>query len=119
MQHNWLFRLHHPALHLRRYQSWEAESVDAAREKLKMRLLRRMDKTGLLRVNFDPLLTRLLREVRYFLLYTGKVIELPEGALALFFPSLCFFLSCTLAPFFEDKLKSALITCESLCSANF
>ena len=29
-----------------------------------MRLLRRMDKTGLLRVNFDPLLTRLLREVR-------------------------------------------------------
>ena len=47
-----------------KYQTWEAESVDAAREKLKMRLLRRMDKTGLLRVNFDPLLTRLLREVR-------------------------------------------------------
>ena len=62
-----------------KYQTWEAESVDAAREKLKMRLLRRMDKTGLLRVNFDPLLTRLLREVRYFLLYTGKQIELPEG----------------------------------------
>ena len=31
-----------------------------------MRLLRRLEKTGLLKVNFNPALVRLLREVRYF-----------------------------------------------------
>jgi dynein heavy chain len=67
-----------------KYQTWESDSVDPSRERLKMRLLRRMDKTGLLKVNFDPMLTRLLREVRYFLLYTGKEIALPSAALDIY-----------------------------------
>jgi dynein heavy chain len=50
-----------------RYREWEVESVDAARQKLTMRLLRRHEKSGLLKVNFDPALTRLLREIRFFL----------------------------------------------------
>jgi dynein heavy chain len=56
-----------------KYEQWESECVDSAKEKLKMRLLRRHEKTGLLKVNFDPALMRLLREVRYFLLFGLKI----------------------------------------------
>jgi len=52
-----------------RYTGWENDSVAAATDKLKMRLLRRQEKTGLLKVNFDPALVRLLREVRFFLIF--------------------------------------------------
>lgn len=37
--------------------------------------------TGVLRVNFDPALVRLLREVRYFLLLPDLPIEIPANAL--------------------------------------
>ena len=43
-----------------------------------MRLLRRMEKTGLLKVNY---LVQLLREVRYFLLFG---LEVPPSALEMF-----------------------------------
>ena len=46
-----------------------------------MRLLRRVEKTGLLRVNFDPALTRLLREVKYFKLLN---LEIPSSALEIY-----------------------------------
>jgi dynein heavy chain len=64
-----------------KYQQWEQECVDSAKEKLKMRLLRRHEKTGLLKVNFDPALMRLLREVRYFLLFG---LDIPEDAQEMF-----------------------------------
>ena len=59
------------------FEQWKSEAVDSAKEKLKMRLLRRMEKTGLLKVNFDPDLARLLREVRYLKLID---IEVPPAA---------------------------------------
>jgi dynein heavy chain len=65
----------------KRYSEWAHDEVDKAREKLKMRLLRRHDKTGLLKVNFDPALVRLLREVR-FLLVCG--LDVPQEALEMF-----------------------------------
>ncbi|CEL96675.1 unnamed protein product [Vitrella brassicaformis CCMP3155] len=61
--------------------SWEAEVVESSKDKLKQRLLRRLEQTGLLRVNFDPALTRLLREVRYFLLLG---LPVPEAAAEIF-----------------------------------
>eukprot|EP00928_Gymnodinium_smaydae_P023763 TRINITY_DN1947_c0_g1_i2.p1 TRINITY_DN1947_c0_g1~~TRINITY_DN1947_c0_g1_i2.p1 ORF type:complete len:4562 (+),score=1174.36 TRINITY_DN1947_c0_g1_i2:66-13751(+) len=64
-----------------RYSTWENSSVDVAKEKLKMRLLRRQEKSGLLKVNFDPALVRLLREVRFFLIFD---IQVPEAALEMF-----------------------------------
>eukprot|EP00929_Paragymnodinium_shiwhaense_P077081 TRINITY_DN3967_c0_g2_i2.p1 TRINITY_DN3967_c0_g2~~TRINITY_DN3967_c0_g2_i2.p1 ORF type:complete len:4576 (+),score=1729.31 TRINITY_DN3967_c0_g2_i2:93-13820(+) len=64
-----------------RYANWENTAVDIAKEKLKMRLLRRQEKTGLLKVNFDPALVRLLREVRFFLIFN---IEVPEDALEMY-----------------------------------
>eukprot|EP00931_Biecheleriopsis_adriatica_P036383 TRINITY_DN2095_c0_g1_i5.p1 TRINITY_DN2095_c0_g1~~TRINITY_DN2095_c0_g1_i5.p1 ORF type:complete len:4649 (-),score=1173.32 TRINITY_DN2095_c0_g1_i5:61-14007(-) len=66
---------------LQRYSTWEQTSVEAAKEKLKMRLLRRQEKSGLLKVNFDPALVRLLREVRFFLIFD---IQVPEAALEMF-----------------------------------
>jgi len=66
---------------LQRYQTWEQTSVEAAQEKLKMRLLRRQEKSGLLKVNFDPALVRLLREVRFFLIFD---IEVPDAAKTMF-----------------------------------
>ncbi|KAF4742076.1 hypothetical protein FOZ63_017584 [Perkinsus olseni] len=63
------------------FEGWEADCVDSAKEKLKMRLLRRLEKTGTLKVNFDPQLVRLLREVRYFLLFG---LEVPEAALEMY-----------------------------------
>eukprot|EP00929_Paragymnodinium_shiwhaense_P077084 TRINITY_DN3967_c0_g3_i3.p1 TRINITY_DN3967_c0_g3~~TRINITY_DN3967_c0_g3_i3.p1 ORF type:complete len:4541 (+),score=1544.66 TRINITY_DN3967_c0_g3_i3:127-13749(+) len=64
-----------------RYEQWEHECVDSAKEKLKMRLLRRHEKTQLLKVNFDPALVRLLREVRYFLLFG---LDIPHDAREMF-----------------------------------
>jgi dynein heavy chain len=63
-----------------RYTAWETE-VEAAKEKLRLRLLRRQEKTGLLRVNFDAALTKLLREVRFFLVFD---IEVPPAAMEMF-----------------------------------
>ena len=65
---------------LQRYQTWEQTSVEAAKEKLKMRLLRRQEKSGLLKVNFDPALVRLLREVRFFLIFDIEVPPVPWNA---------------------------------------
>lgn len=64
-----------------RYYTWEQKEVDTAKERLKMRLLRRQEKTGLLKVNFDPALVKLLREVRFFLIFG---IEAPEAALEIY-----------------------------------
>jgi dynein heavy chain len=63
-----------------RYNSWESD-VETAKEKLRLRLLRRQEKTGLLKVNFDPALTRLLREVRFFLVFD---IQVPQAAMDMF-----------------------------------
>jgi len=47
---------------------WEREVETSSRDKLKQPLLRRDTDGVTLRVNFDPALVRLLREVKYFLL---------------------------------------------------
>ena len=44
---------------------WEREVVEQSEEKLNQALLTK-DDNGQLRVNFDPALIRLLREVKYF-----------------------------------------------------
>jgi dynein heavy chain len=66
---------------LKKYSEWQRHAVDGAKDKLKMRLLRRVEKTGLLKVNFDPALVRLLREVRYFLLFG---LTVPQAALDIY-----------------------------------
>ncbi|CAK9075362.1 unnamed protein product, partial [Durusdinium trenchii] len=65
----------------RRYSEWKQEAVEEAAKRLHMRLLRRHDRTGLLKVNFDPALVRLLREVRFFLIYG---MEVPPEALTIY-----------------------------------
>ena len=61
---------------------WKSETESTSDEKLKMNLLRpdeRESKTpGILRVNFDPMLVKLLREVKYFLLLG---VDVPEAAM--------------------------------------
>ena len=61
---------------------WTSETKSTSDEKLKMNLLRpdeRESKTpGILRVNFDPMLVKLLREVKYFLLLG---VDVPEAAM--------------------------------------
>ncbi|CAE7326731.1 ODA4, partial [Symbiodinium necroappetens] len=64
----------------RRYSDWKGEVAEAAK-RLHLRLLRRHDRTGLLKVNFDPALVRLLREVRFFLIFG---LEVPEEALTIY-----------------------------------
>ena len=49
-------------------------------QKLKQPLMSQ-DSQGVLRVNFDAALVRLLREVRYFLLLPDLPIEIPANAL--------------------------------------
>jgi dynein heavy chain len=66
---------------LKKYNEWQRHAVEGAKDKLKMRLLRRVEKTGLLKVNFDPALVRMLREVRYFLLFG---LQVPETALEIY-----------------------------------
>ena len=59
-----------------------AKSIEASTQtKLKLPLLRRNDVTKLLIVNFDPVLIKLLREVKYFL---GLGLEVPETATAIY-----------------------------------
>ena len=64
---------------------WEAGVEESTEGKLNKFLLVREDTTlfeeGLIRVNFDPVLVRLLREVKYLLLLN---IEVPEKAQLLF-----------------------------------
>ena len=50
-------------------------------QKLKQALMSQDPQSGVLRVNFDPALVRLLREVRYFLLLPDLPIEIPANAL--------------------------------------
>jgi len=59
---------------------WEQEVEASSQEKLKQPLLTK-DEMGILRVNFDPALTRLLREVRYFKLLN---LPVPENAAQIF-----------------------------------
>ena len=47
------------------------------------------DSQGVLRVNFDAALVRLLREVRYFLLLPDLPIEIPANALKVSLHSQC------------------------------
>lgn len=47
--------------------SWQKEVEQSSQEKLKQALLSK-DENGLLKVNFDPALVRLLREVKYLIL---------------------------------------------------
>ena len=71
---------------LRAYESemvsrWVAETESTSDEKLKMNLLRldeRGEIPGILRVNFDPMLVKLLREVKYFLLLE---VAVPDAAM--------------------------------------
>lgn len=65
----------------RRYSEWKEEAVGEAAKRLHLRLLRRHDRTGLLKVNFDPALVQLLREVRFFLIYG---LEVPAEALMIY-----------------------------------
>eukprot|EP00163_Fabomonas_tropica_P009916 TRINITY_DN1985_c0_g1_i1.p1 TRINITY_DN1985_c0_g1~~TRINITY_DN1985_c0_g1_i1.p1 ORF type:complete len:4225 (-),score=1474.45 TRINITY_DN1985_c0_g1_i1:598-13272(-) len=63
------------------YKAWVAESDSKAPEKLKQSLLTRDEETRLLKVNFDPALVRLLREVKYLIQLDLKV---PESAMAIY-----------------------------------
>ena len=59
-------------------KSWEAGVEENTEDKLNMTLLDRKEgEDGLLRVNFDPVLVRLLREVKYLKLMD---INVPERA---------------------------------------
>mmetsp|Transcript_13737 Transcript_13737/g.31794 ORF Transcript_13737/g.31794 Transcript_13737/m.31794 type:complete len:4493 (-) Transcript_13737:49-13527(-) len=62
-------------------EEWSREIENTSQEKLKQSLLRRDDDSPYLRVNFDPALVCLLREVKYFLLLK---IEVPESAMQIF-----------------------------------
>ena len=59
---------------------WEKEVEESSQEKLKQPLLCK-DENGLLKVNFDPALVRLLREVKYLKLLG---ISVPETAEVIF-----------------------------------
>ena len=59
---------------------WASNVEASSSEKLRLPLLMRLP-GGLLKVNFDPSLVRLLREVKYFLLLG---LNVPESALAIF-----------------------------------
>ena len=63
--------------------NWCLEQESTGTEKLKMNLLRREEggEHPFLRVNFDPALVCLLREVKYFLMLK---IEVPESAMQIF-----------------------------------
>ena len=63
-------------------KQWEAGVTESTDEKLNQFLLTKEEgEDGLLSVNFDPVLTRLLREVKYLLLLG---IEVPPKAQELF-----------------------------------
>eukprot|EP00916_Digyalum_oweni_P021759 GHVL01036069.1.p1 GENE.GHVL01036069.1~~GHVL01036069.1.p1 ORF type:complete len:4080 (+),score=886.02 GHVL01036069.1:1188-12242(+) len=60
-----------------KFKQWKDESIDFAKDKLKESLLKRVDKTGLIKVNFDTSLVRLLREVKYLL---SLGLDVPDSA---------------------------------------
>lgn len=62
-------------------EEWGRNIERSSQAKLKLPLLFTDSRSGLLRVNFDPALVRLLREVKYFLLLGLRV---PESALAIY-----------------------------------
>ena len=62
------------------YAAWGKGVDDVSQSKLKQPLLTRDAETRLLAVNFDPLLVRLLREVKYFIPMDK---EIPKSALEL------------------------------------
>ena len=62
-------------------EKWGAGMQAATQAKLKLPLLLRNRATGLLKVNFDPALVQLLREVKYFLLLR---LQVPDAALQVF-----------------------------------
>lgn len=61
-------------------QEWESEVEMSCKDKLNQPLLAQ-DSKGLLKVNFDPVLVKLLREVKYFLLISMPV---PQSAQKIF-----------------------------------
>jgi dynein heavy chain len=61
-------------------RDWSAHAEETGEERLKQALLVR-DVSGTIAVNFDPALTKLLREVRYFQL---QGVEVPPGAARVF-----------------------------------
>ncbi len=60
---------------------WSSRAEETGDERLKQSLLVRDATTGLVSVNFDPALTKLLREVRYFML---QGVDIPPGAAEVF-----------------------------------
>jgi dynein heavy chain len=60
---------------------WSSRAEELGDERLKQSLLVRDEATGMVSVNFDPALTKLLREVRYFML---QGVEIPPGAAQVF-----------------------------------
>ena len=63
------------------YSAWSAKDVSEAQGRMNTTFLRRVEKTGLVRVNFDTAISRLYREVGYFIFF-GLVV--PEEALAMY-----------------------------------
>ena len=63
------------------YSMWESESIAQAKEKLELKVLARRKPTGLVGLNFDPAIVRLLKEVKY-LKYFG--FQVPPVAMAMF-----------------------------------
>ena len=75
------------------YSEWTEEMEHTSQDKLKQNLLLREDtgeNSGMLRVNFDPALVCLLREVKYFKLLNDckaesqSLIPIPESAMEIF-----------------------------------
>jgi len=62
-------------------EEWSQQIENTSQEKLKQFLLRRDDDSLFLRVNFDPELVCLLREVKYFMLLN---IQVPESAMQIY-----------------------------------
>ena len=67
----------------RTVEEWAVKAEETGEERLKLNLLTRDDTAELpfIAVNFDPMITRLLREVKYFLLLG---VEVPPGAHKIF-----------------------------------
>jgi len=62
-------------------REWGETIETSSISKLKLPLLRRDHDTNQIKVNFDPALVRLLREVKYFILLE---LEIPESAMAIY-----------------------------------
>ena len=60
---------------------WSSRAEELGDERLKQSLLVKDQTSGMVSVNFDPALTKLLREVRYFML---QGVDIPDGAAQVF-----------------------------------